>query len=53
MKMTIDNRRKNKTKIVEDKKVKNPEFDIKIGDLDKKEINMCACKASDDNPYQT
>lgn len=41
-----------KPKLIDDKKIKAPEFDIKVEDLDKREITMCACTASDDNPYQ-
>ena len=57
MKMKIGD---NKTKIDDkrkqpadgDKKIEQPPFKIDVEELDKREISMCACTASDDNPYQ-
>lgn len=48
----------NKTKIGDKKKIVPSEpkiekpFKIEKEDLDRREITMCACSASDDNPYQ-
>jgi len=48
-KTKIDDKRK---RTPDDPKVEKSPFKIGVEDLDKREITMCACTASDDNPYQ-